>query len=75
MKRLIYLPMIILLCIGCQSKNGKNGTENENPIISVTIEQQRYFTEAIAGDKFDVVSIVPTGSSPEEYDPTAQPLV
>ena len=75
MKRLIYLPMIILLCIGCQSKNGKNGDDNEKPIIAVTIEPQRYFTEAIAGDKFDVVSIVPKGSSPESYDPTPQQLV
>ncbi|WP_394357048.1 metal ABC transporter solute-binding protein, Zn/Mn family [Bacteroides nordii] len=49
--------------------------DNEKPVIAVTIEPQRYFTEAIAGDKFDVISIVPKGSSPETYDPTPQQLV
>ena len=75
MKRILYLSMIILLCVACQSKKEKNGTNTEKPIISVTIEPQRYFTEAIAGDKFDVISIVPKGSSPESYDPTPQQLV
>lgn len=35
----------------------------------------RYFTEAIAGDRFTVVSMVPKGTSPETYDPTPQQLV
>ena len=44
-------------------------------MITVTIEPLRYFTEAIAGDEFTVVSMVPKGSSPETYDPTPQQLV
>ena len=74
-KRHIDRAKIIRLCIGCNSKNGKNGDENEKPSSAVTIKTQRYLTEAIAGDKFDVVSIVPKGSSPESYDPTPQQLV
>ncbi|KAA6309010.1 zinc transport system substrate-binding protein, partial [termite gut metagenome] len=42
--------------------------------ITVTIEPQRYFTEAIAGDKFAVTSMVPKGSSPETYDPIPKQL-
>lgn len=48
--------------------------EQKERIITVTIEPQRYFTEAIAGDKFKVVSLVPKGSSPESYDPTPRQL-
>ncbi|KAA6348918.1 zinc transport system substrate-binding protein [termite gut metagenome] len=44
-------------------------------IITVTIEPQRYFTEAMAGDKFTVISMVPKGSSPETYDPTPKQLM
>ena len=44
-------------------------------IITVTLEPLRYFTEAIAGDNYQVVSMVPKGSSPESYDPTPQQLV
>jgi len=41
----------------------------------VTIEPLRYFTEEIAGNKFDVVTMVPNGSSPETYEPTAKQMV
>lgn len=68
--------LVILLCMflltGCFGQNKSNKDER---IITVTIEPQRYFTEAIAGDKFKVVSMVPKGSSPETYDPTPQQLV
>lgn len=75
MKTILLLTSCLLLaaCAGRPSKN-QNG-EKEKPIITVTLEPQRYFTEAIAGDKFTVVSMVPKGSSPETYDPIPQQLV
>ena len=53
----------------------KNTEKNDKPIITVTIEPLRYFTEVIAGEKFNVVSMVPAGNSPETYDPTPQQMV
>ena len=70
MKKLIYI-LTLLICCAC----GNTPHQNEKPILTVTIEPLRYFTEAIAGDHFEVVSIVPKGSSPESYDPTPQQLV
>ncbi|WP_455586113.1 metal ABC transporter solute-binding protein, Zn/Mn family [Bacteroides sp.] len=70
----ISLLLIIILLASCNAGKSKKH-ESDKPVIAVTIEPQRYFTEAIAGDKFDVVSIVPKGSSPETYDPTPQQLV
>lgn len=49
--------------------------ENNKPTLTVTIEPLRFFTEAIAGDRYNVVSMVPAGSNPETYDPTPQQLV
>ena len=70
MKKLFYILTLCILC-GCG-----NATHNsDKPIITVTIEPLRYFTEAIAGEHFKVVSMVPKGSSPESYDPTPQQLV
>jgi len=43
--------------------------------LTVTIEPLRFFTQSIAGDKFDVVSMVPQGNNPESYDPTPQQLI
>ena len=74
MKHIPLLLIIVLLASCNMGKSGKS-QDNEKPGIAVTIEPQRYFTEAIAGDKFDVISIVPKGSSPETYDPTPQQLV
>ena len=70
MKKLFYILTLCILC-GCG-----NATHNsDKPIITVTIEPLRYFTETIAGEHFKVVSMVPKGSSPESYDPTPQQLV
>ena len=48
--------------------------EDNRPVIVVSIEPIRYFTEAIADTQFQVVSMVPQGSSPESYDPTPRQL-
>ena len=61
--RHIFALLLIIICL-TSSNTGKSKQNNEKPVIAVTIEPQRYFTEAIAGDKFDVISIVPKGSSP-----------
>ena len=70
MKKLIYI-LTLFICCAC----GNTPQQSEKPVITVTLEPLRYFTEAIAGDCFEVVSMVPKGSSPESYDPTPQQLV
>lgn len=76
MKKIYILFLIAFLVVSCKpagSQKVKSG--DDKPIITVTIEPLRYFTEAIAGDRFKVVSMVPKGSSPETYDPTPQQLI
>lgn len=68
----LFFLLLLLLFASCRQQPRKNQAER---IITVTMEPQRYFTEAIAGDKFTVRSMVPKGSSPETYDPTPQQLV
>lgn len=70
MRKIIYILTLLILC-ACTNTPQKN----DKPIITVTLEPLRYFTEAIAGDNFQVISMVPKGSSPESYDPTPQQLV
>ncbi|WP_274950218.1 metal ABC transporter solute-binding protein, Zn/Mn family [Bacteroides cutis] len=76
MKKLYFLLLIGLLAVSCKTGNNKNNdSKNGKPIITVTIEPLRYLTEAIAGNQFSVVSMVPKGMSPETYDPTPQQLI
>lgn len=70
MNKLIYFFTTLMMC-AC----GNSSHQNEKPTLTVTLEPLRYFTEAIAGDHYEVVSMVPKGSSPESYDPTPQQLV
>lgn len=70
MKKLIYFLTLLIL-----GACGNSPQKNEKPILTVTLEPLRYFTEAIAGGHYEVVSMVPKGSSPESYDPTPQQLV
>lgn len=70
MKQLLYIFVLLVLA----SCNGGRQAENK-PVLTVSIEPLRFFTEALAGDKYNVVSMVPAGSNPETYDPTPQQLV
>lgn len=72
--RTILILLTIILLTGCTG-TGKRAGGNDKPVITVTMEPQRYFAEAIAGDKFTINSMVPKGSSPESYDPTPSQLV
>lgn len=71
MKNLVYLFIFFIGLSACKDPKESNG----KPTLMVTLEPLRYFTEAIAGDQYKVVSMVPKGSSPETYDPTPQQLV
>lgn len=69
------LSLLALLLAACSSRPRKAAATDERPLMTVTIEPLRYFTEALAGDRFRVVSMVPKGASPETYDPTPSQLM
>lgn len=67
MKRYIVTIIALLSLNGCD-----NVLRSDKPTIAVSIEPLRYFVERIAGDDFEVVSIIPEGASAESYEPTPQ---
>lgn len=81
LRRMNPLTLVItclLLSLGFSLALGACSSErkvSDKPVLTVTLEPLRYFTEAIAGAHFTVQSMVPQGSSPETYDPTPQQLV
>ena len=77
MKRIYTIGTLLVLLLAACRPGGEKNADNPDgkPVITVSIEPLRYFTEAIAGDRFDVVSMVPKGSSPETYDPTPSQLM
>lgn len=70
MKKSIFtLLATLLLLASCATRQG------EKPTVTVTIEPLRYLVEAIGGDRISVATMVPGGSSPESYEPTARQMV
>ena len=62
----------LMLATACQDRRTP---ADHRPVITVSIEPLRYFVEQIAGDRYRVATLVPSGSSPETYEPTPAQLV
>lgn len=65
--------LIILLAVFCihsvyADKNGKTN-------VFVSIMPQKYFAEKIGGDLVNVSVLVPSGTSPENFDPSPKQIV
>lgn len=70
MKRILILIFtIVFILFAC------NHPQKKEAILTVSIEPQRYFLEAIVEDKFTVNAIVPSASSPEAYEPSPAQMV
>lgn len=64
---IILFALLVLAACGEKQAEGR--------VVTVTIEPQRFFAEKIAGDKFSINCVVPSGQSPETYDPTPKQMV
>ncbi len=67
---LVSLIAPLLLLTAC----GGQGTSHEQR-LTVTMESQRYFVERIAGEHWNVHTVVPAGQSPETYEPTPREMM
>jgi zinc transport system substrate-binding protein len=61
----IFFFLITVLFISC----GRNGSDQGNKIITVSIAPFKYFVEEIAGNDFIVNIMVPAGADPHTYEP------
>jgi zinc transport system substrate-binding protein len=64
MRKILFF-LITVLFISC----GRNGSDQGNKIITVSIAPFKYFVEEIAGNDFIVNIMVPAGADPHTYEP------
>lgn len=69
------LLSVFLLCLTNCNGSKKNTFDPNKPTVTVTIEPYRYFVNQIAGDDVNVNVMVPAGSSPETYEPSAKQMM
>ena len=67
--KIAFCFSLLILLFSCTSNREKED------IVTVTIVPQKYFAEKIAGDKFKINTMVPSGSSPETYEPSASSMI
>jgi zinc transport system substrate-binding protein len=53
---------------------GKDADQSRT-VVAVSIVPEKTFAEAVCGDFFDVITMIPPGYDPENYEPTPQELV
>lgn len=68
MRKLIFLLVIPLMACNV------NNPDNAEHIITVSIRPQKYIVEQIAGSQYHINVLVPDGSSPETYEPSASQM-
>ena len=71
MKQLLLF--LLLACLGLFSSC--RAPENRCPQVVVSIEPLRHMVEAVAGERCEVLALVPAGAAPETYEPTPRQLV
>lgn len=66
---ILCLTVILGLFSGC-----KADTVTEKPVIAVTIIPEASFLSAVAGDDFEIITMIPAGASPETYEPSPKEM-
>jgi zinc transport system substrate-binding protein len=76
----LLLSLVAILsftaCGGKDARENQTNTEEASKVkVSVTFNALKEFAEAVGGDKVEVSTIIPDGTEPHDYEPTAQDLV
>jgi len=81
----LALTLCLLAVSGCSKKqtgpgntadpgNTPGDTVGQKPIIAVTIVPEETFVKAVCGDLAEVITLVPPGNSPGNYEPTPEQM-
>lgn len=66
--------LLIMLLSGC-TKTEETASDKGKITIAVSIVPQETFVKAVAGDLVEVITMIPPGNSPTNYQPTPKQMV
>ncbi|GEM01410.1 zinc transport system substrate-binding protein [Halolactibacillus halophilus] len=70
--------ILAIILIGCSEDTTNNDDDSDGEVnlqVAVSILPQATFVEKVAGDLVDVVTVIPPGSSPANYEPTPKEMM
>ena len=67
---IIYIPILcaFMACLGLLV--ACSAGPSDKPIVTVSIEPQKYLLEQITGDRVEIRTLIANGANPETYDPS-----
>ena len=68
--RIVVFVLLAGLLVACQKSN----SDQKKLQVAVSIVPQETFVKAVGGDLVDVVTLIPPGSSPANYQPTPKQM-
>lgn len=71
MRRFPFLMILFVMFAGC---TGRGTDDEQRPVATVSIEPQRWLLAQIAGDRFEIRSLMDRNADPENFDPTLSAL-
>lgn len=76
-KLIVLITVLVFSLTSCAEDNDKKekevGSDNK-PVVAVSIVPEKTFAEAVCGDRAEVISLIPPGNSPENYEPTPEEM-
>jgi len=69
MKKILLTFMVVVSLFGFAGCS-QTSTNSIKPIVAVSIVPEKAFVEAVAGDLVNVITLIPPGYSPENYEPS-----
>lgn len=69
------LYILIIVTVGLMCSCGNRSMRDAKPVITVSLEPQKYFLDKIVGDKMQVECLLKNGANPENYEPAMNDFV
>ncbi len=70
----LIFALSLLPMVGCNEESGIEKGKSQKVTIAVSIVPEKAFAEAVCGELAEVVSMIPPGASPENYEPTPKEI-
>lgn len=71
---IVSILVLGTLCLSGCSKETQDVVTKEKPMVAVSIVPEETFVKAVCGDLANVVTLIPPGNSPENYEPTPEEM-
>ena len=72
----LALTLSLMFSAGCNNESAETTSDaaDKKLIVAVTIVPEQTFVEAVCGDFAEVITMIPPGNSPENYEPTPEQM-